>query len=48
MEFSQATMMDLPIQQVIEESRDQMVEGIRYRSQVNVAMMMVMYNDGGR
>ncbi|KAK7093761.1 exocyst complex component 8-like [Littorina saxatilis] len=33
MEFSLASMMDLPIQQVIEETRDQMVEGIKYRTQ---------------
>ena len=37
MEFSLASMMDLPIQQVIEETRDQMVEGIRYRAQVTGA-----------
>lgn len=33
LEFSLATMMDSPIQQVMEETRDQMVEGIRYRAQ---------------
>lgn len=33
LEFSLAMMMELPVQQVIEETRDQMVEGIRYRAQ---------------
>lgn len=34
LEFCLEGMMDLPVQQVVEETRDQMVEGIRYRSQV--------------
>ncbi|PVD36887.1 hypothetical protein C0Q70_03877 [Pomacea canaliculata] len=33
LEFCLEGMMDLPVQQVVEETRDQMVEGIRYRSQ---------------
>ncbi|KAL8591670.1 hypothetical protein ACOMHN_056786 [Nucella lapillus] len=34
LEFSLAAMMDSPIQLVIEETRDQMIEGIRYRAQL--------------
>ncbi|KAK7469557.1 hypothetical protein BaRGS_00036405 [Batillaria attramentaria] len=44
MEFSLASMMDLPIQQVIEETRDQTVEGIRYRAQDEMWRPMNLQN----
>lgn len=44
LEFSLASMMDLPIQQVIEETRDQTVEGIRYRAQDEMWRSMNLQN----